>query len=229
MCVSRRTTRASCIGPPVACDGLPGGKGPPTNDQAKKTGNHPAGPVVMQCRQGGGLPIRAFSSQGPLDGKEIMRSNNGRRLERNRKFVDSPLEGTGFEPSVPLLGKAILDVANRRRRHERRSHLQVQFRNGNACLEWLPTAFPFVEGPRVRIRLPPAESPSLVRVRLRTSRTPAFRAGVRGLAWRPGRQRRARVLISRQPTAIRMRQGLQALPQRAPAAAAEEAAERDFL
>jgi hypothetical protein len=30
-----------------------------------------------------------------------MRSNNGRRLERNRKFVDSPLEGTGFEPSVP--------------------------------------------------------------------------------------------------------------------------------
>ena len=29
-------------------------------------------------------------------------SNNGRRrLERNRKFVDSPLEGTGFEPMVP--------------------------------------------------------------------------------------------------------------------------------
>src|SRR6516225_6417454 len=28
-----------------------------------------------------------------LDGKEIMRSNNGRRLARNRKFVDSPLEG----------------------------------------------------------------------------------------------------------------------------------------
>ena len=27
----------------------------------------------------------------------IIRSNNGRRLERNRKFVDSPLEGTGFE------------------------------------------------------------------------------------------------------------------------------------
>ena len=30
-----------------------------------------------------------------------MRSNNGRRLERNRKFVDSPLEGEGFELSVP--------------------------------------------------------------------------------------------------------------------------------
>jgi hypothetical protein len=27
---------------------------------------------------------------------------NGRRLERNRKFVDSPLEGDGFELPVPL-------------------------------------------------------------------------------------------------------------------------------
>jgi len=31
--------------------------------------------------------------------------------------TDSPLEGTGFEPSVPLLRKALLGVANRRRRH----------------------------------------------------------------------------------------------------------------
>ena len=64
----------------------------------------------------------------------------------DRWFADSPLEGTGFEPSVPLLRKALLGVANRRRRHERRSHLQVQVRNGNACLEWLPIAFPFAEG-----------------------------------------------------------------------------------
>ena len=71
---------------------------------------------------------------------------------------DSPLEGAGFEPSVPLLRKALLGVANRRRRHEGRSHLQVQARDGNACLEWLPIAFPFAEGPRVRIRLPPAVS-----------------------------------------------------------------------
>jgi hypothetical protein len=35
-------------------------------------------------------------------------------------------------------------------------------------------------GPRVRIRLPPAVSPSLSRIRFRRSRTPAFRAGVRG-------------------------------------------------
>jgi hypothetical protein len=36
----------------------------------------------------------------------------------------------------------------------------VQAGDGNACLEWLPIAFPFAEGPRVRIRLPPADSPS---------------------------------------------------------------------
>ena len=62
-------------------------------------------------------------------------------------MCDSPLEGTGFEPSVPLLRKVLLGVANRRRRHERRSHLQVQARDGNACLERHPIAFPFAEGP----------------------------------------------------------------------------------
>ena len=75
-----------------------------------------------------------------------------------RSSLDSPLEGTGFEPSVPLLRKALLGVANRRRRHERRSHLQVQARDGNACLEWLPIAFPLGVGPRIRIRLPPGKS-----------------------------------------------------------------------
>jgi len=39
--------------------------------------------------------------------------------------------------------------------YERRSHLQVQARDGNACLEWLGIAFPFAEGPPVGIRLPP--------------------------------------------------------------------------
>src|SRR5258705_9905935 len=62
-------------------------------------------------------------------------------LPKTKFAADSALEGTGFEPSVPLLRKALLGVANRRRRHERRSPLQVQARNGNACLEWLPTAF----------------------------------------------------------------------------------------
>src|SRR6516225_5042582 len=58
----------------------------------------------------------------------------------------------------PLLRKPLLGVADRTRLHERRSHLQVQVRDGDACLEWLPIAFPFTTGPRVRIRLPPAES-----------------------------------------------------------------------
>jgi hypothetical protein len=77
---------------------------------------------------------------------------------RFRFVCDSLLEGSGFEPSVPLLRKAHLGIANRRRPHEGRSHLQVQARDGNACLEWLPITFPFAEGPRVRIRLPPGES-----------------------------------------------------------------------
>jgi cytochrome c553 len=49
--------------------------------------------------------LRAFLSQRPHapTGANRMRSNNGGRLERYRKFVDSPLEGPGFEPSVPLL------------------------------------------------------------------------------------------------------------------------------
>src|SRR6516165_7211222 len=77
---------------------------------------------------------------------------------RYRSSHDSPLEGTGFEPSVPLLRKALLNVANRRRGHERQSHFQVQVRDCNASLERLPIACPFAEGPRVRIRLPPAQS-----------------------------------------------------------------------
>ena len=75
-----------------------------------------------------------------------------------RFAADSLLEGTGFEPSVPLMRKALLGVANRRPRHERRSHLQVQVRDGDACLEWFPIASPFAVGPRVRIRFPPPKS-----------------------------------------------------------------------
>ena len=63
-------------------------------------------------------------------------------------------------------------LANRRRRHERRSDLQVQVRNGNACLEWLPIAFPFAERPRVRIRLPPAASLQNAAKRLDTGKSP---------------------------------------------------------
>ena len=74
----------------------------------------------------------------------------------------SLLEGTGFEPPVPLLRKTLLGVANRRRRHDSRRHLQVEARGSNACMRWLLIAFPFPEGPRVRIHLPPAESPRTI-------------------------------------------------------------------
>ena len=61
---------------------------------------------------------------------------------------------------------------------------------------------PSRQGPMVRIHLPPADSPSLARIRFRASRTPAFRAGVRGwLGDRVGRDAQG-VSISRQPAAI---------------------------
>ena len=41
------------------------------------------------------------------------------------------------------------------------------------------TTFPDA-GPMVRIRFPPADSPTLARIRFRRSRTPAFRAGMPG-------------------------------------------------
>src|SRR6516225_3976229 len=47
---------------------------------------------------------------------------------------------------------------------KRRSHLQVQVRDGDACLEWLRIGFPFAVGPRVRIRLPPAVSQANFRI-----------------------------------------------------------------
>jgi hypothetical protein len=58
----------------------------------------------------------------------------------NRRFRLHP-NGAQVEIVRGLpLRKALLGVANRRRRHERRSHLQVQVRVGDACLEWLPIA-----------------------------------------------------------------------------------------
>jgi hypothetical protein len=57
-------------------------------------------------------------------------------------------------------------------------------------------------GLRVRIRFPPAESQSLSRIRYRRSRTPAFRAGVRGWLGDPVGRDAQGVSISRQPGAI---------------------------
>jgi hypothetical protein len=85
-------------------------------------------------------------------------STNARWRGPDWLFVDSPLEGTGFEPSVPLLRKALLGIANRMRRHDSQRHPQVETRDSDVCMEWLLIAFPFPEGPRVRIRFPPAVS-----------------------------------------------------------------------
>jgi hypothetical protein len=62
-------------------------------------------------------------------------------------------------------------------------------------------------GPMVRIHLPPADSPSRACIRYRASRSPAFRAGVRGwLGDRVGRDAQG-VSISRQPARIRSKIG----------------------
>jgi hypothetical protein len=71
---------------------------------------------------------------------QIAMSNPG--ISKMEFAADSPLEGDGIEPSVPLLRKALLGVANRRRRHERRSHSQVQVRNGMLAWRGCPHPFP---------------------------------------------------------------------------------------
>src|SRR5215831_2680230 len=52
-----------------------------------------------------------------------------------------PIASIGPAPAKGSCGRC-----NRRGRHERRNHLWVPARGGNACLEWLPIAFPFAEG-----------------------------------------------------------------------------------
>src|SRR5437868_14864600 len=56
--------------------------------------------------------------------------------------------------------------------------------------------------PEVRIHLPPADSLSLSRSRLRKVENPGVPRGCARLAWRPGRQRRARYFDIAQPATI---------------------------
>ena len=86
--------------------------------------------------------------------------------EEVRFAIDSALEGDGFELSVP--GRESVNIME--------SGLLSRKRGGS------------VGEPKVRIHLPPAESPSLSRIRFRKSRTPGFPRGVRGrLGGRVGR------------------------------------------
>ena|SRR6516165_2775144 len=57
-------------------------------------------PSAMEAGPAG---VGLLMALGPVTARSFRSSNNGRRLARNRKFVDSPLEGTGFE--LPVRGR----------------------------------------------------------------------------------------------------------------------------
>jgi hypothetical protein len=77
--------------------------------------------------------------------------------QKVRFAPDSTLEGTGFEPSVPLLQKALLGVANRDVGTISGTHLRSGPRSRGST--WgPPMAVPFAAGPMVRILFPPAAS-----------------------------------------------------------------------
>ena len=73
----------------------------------------------------------------------------------------------------------MLQIARRARRRERIGVPGSRWRRGS-CRARGCSELTVDGGPRVRILLFPAESQSLGRIRVRGSRTPAFRAGVRG-------------------------------------------------
>ena len=106
----------------------------------------------------------------PVDGLHYRGLGCGSRGVRFA--TDSLLEGTGFEPSVPLLQKALLGVANRD--VGTISGTKGQVRDREDRLGGPPMAVPFAAGPMVRIRFPPALSP------LRTSFSGGKRSKVRG-------------------------------------------------
>ena len=113
--------------------------------------------------------VEGIAGAEPLSGKP---TRSGRRVCRSAlQFLRDvaaasphdrlgPPAGTANRVDWPTFGLAVLGriTAGGLAGPEGRSHLQVQAGDGNACLEWLPIAFPFAEGPRVRIRLPPAAS-----------------------------------------------------------------------
>src|SRR4029077_5636876 len=79
-----------------------------------------------------------------------------RDLPLKIKFApDSPLEGTGFEPSVPLLQKALLGVADRDVGHDQWNHLMVRSEIARIDLGGPPMPVPFAAGPMVRMLFPP--------------------------------------------------------------------------
>jgi hypothetical protein len=119
-----------------------------------------------------------------------------------RSVADSPLEEDGFGLAVPPRRERLWAATPGK--HCRFGPEPVSGSAfGAAVSDWQRPEEPFAgAGPMVRIHLPPAESLSLSRIRFRRSRTPAFRAGVRGwLSERVGRDAQG-VSMPRQPAAI---------------------------
>ena len=96
------------------------------------------------------IPTMVRFSVGPSWANLTEARPRGHGKEGQRRFVhDSPLEGGGFEPSVPLPGVAIF-VIRRKTRRLVGSREPRGARHG--------TASPLAAGPPVRIHSPPAES-----------------------------------------------------------------------
>jgi hypothetical protein len=135
--------------------------------------------------------LRARDLNQPVTG-EIPDSHRWDSSPKMRFAPVSPLEEDGFELAVPPRRERLRAATPGK--HCRFGPEPVSGSAFRAAVsDWQYPEEPFAgAGPMVRIRFPPAESLSLARIRLRTSRTPAFRAGCARLVWRPGRQRRAR-------------------------------------
>jgi len=111
-------------------------------------------------------------------GCDLRRSPEPRHHERGRKFADSPLEGTGFEPSVPPRKRRPSREAPRPTIVVSRDDLRLMTPS-NLSVRHHSSATaerPFTRaGPMVRIRFPPAASPTLQwTLRLRAE-SPRFR------------------------------------------------------
>jgi len=121
-------------------------------------------------------PPRSNQAVPPTGGRDA--SDNFFRISPPQipSSPDSLLERAGFEPSVPLLRKGSSGGCQSETATRKASHLQVQVRDGDACLEWFPIAFPFAVGPRVRIRLPPSVSLSHRCLPWLPAKRPAFAA-----------------------------------------------------
>jgi hypothetical protein len=96
----------------------------------------------------------------------------GLYADRHRQTPELPRRGRALAGHPPSACSAVKGP-DRRRRDEERPFPAPNKEPAKTKNKFLDRRSPI----QVRIHLPPAESPSLVRIRLRTSRTPAFPRG----------------------------------------------------